>query len=154
MLASLLVVSNKELPRATALLEGLVDRDPRHVGALRLLEQIARRGKNPSNLALALKRQGDGFQDVRARLGSLWALASLEAWRLGAGESVATYTRILELDPTDPSALEAAARVAIGPARRGDVSARRAAIAALRSLSALAHDEGTRIAIDLRLGLL
>src|SRR4051812_45784702 len=74
--------------------------------------------------------------------------------RLPAGESVATYTRILELDPTDPSALEAAVRLAIGPSRRGEVPARRAAIAALRSLSALAHDEATRIATDLRLGLL
>src|SRR5690606_14363753 len=105
-------------------------------------------------LARTMKMQGEGFADVRARLGAFWELASLETWRLPTGESVGTYTRILELDPTDPSALEAAVRLALGPARRGDPSARRAAIAALRSLSALAQDEATRIAVDLRLGLL
>src|SRR5262249_48722296 len=104
--------------------------------------------------AFILKQQGESFTDVRARLGALWELASLEAWRLSVGESVATYTKILELDPTDPSALEAAVRLALRPARRGESPARPAAIAALRSLSALAHDESTRIATDLRLGLL
>lgn len=153
-LASLYIAANRELPRARALLDQIHDADPRHVGALRLLEAIARRSTSPQQVANVLKQQGEGFTDVRARLGALWELASVEAWRLPTGESVATYTRILELDPTDPSALEAAVRLALGPARRGEVPARRAAIAALRSLSALAHDEATRIATDLRLGLL
>lgn len=153
-LASLLVAANRDLSRARALLDALVDADPKHVGALRLLEAIARRGPSAPQVAHVLKQQGERFTDVRARLGSLWELASLEAWRLSSGESVATYTRVLELDPTDPSALEAAVRLALGPARRGEVPARRAAIAALRSLSALAHDEATRIATDLRLGLM
>ncbi|MBX3208705.1 MAG: hypothetical protein KF764_26970 [Labilithrix sp.] len=153
-LAALLVTSNRELSRARALLDALQDADPKHVGALRLLEAIARRGPSAQQVAHVLKQQGERFTDVRARLGSLWELASLEAWRLSTGESVATYTRVLELDPTDPSALEAAVRLAIAPARRGEVPARRAAIAALRSLSALAHDEATRIATDLRLGLM
>ncbi len=153
-LASLLVVAHRELPRARALLDAIHDADPRHVGMLRLHEQIARRGSSIQQTANVLKQQGDSFTDVRARLGALWELASLEAWRLSGGESVATYTRILELDPTDPSALEAAVRLALGPARRGEVPARRAAIAALRSLSALAHDEASRIATDLRLGLM
>ncbi|MDB4942296.1 MAG: domain protein putative component of TonB system, partial [Labilithrix sp.] len=153
-LASLLVVANQDLPRAARLLEGIVDVDPRNVGALRLLEQIARRGTAYPPLARVLRMQGDAYGDVRARLGSLWELASLEAWRLASGESVATYTRILELDPTDPSGLEAAVRLSLGAARRGDTSARRAAIAALRSLSALAQDEGTRLATELRLALL
>lgn len=153
-LASLLVLSNRELPRARVILDQIHDADPRHVGVLRLSEAIARRGLSHQQVANVLKQQGESFTDVRARLGSLWELASLEAWRLSTGESVGTYTRILELDPTDPSALEAAVRLALGPARRGEVAARRAAIAALRSLSALAHDEATRIATDLRLGLM
>jgi tetratricopeptide (TPR) repeat protein len=153
-LASLLVAANQELSRACALLDQLRDADPRHVGVLRLTEAIARRGQSPQQIALVLKQQSESFTDVRARLGALWELASLEAWKLPGGESVATYTSILELDPTDPSALEAAVRLALGPARRGEVPARRAAIAALRSLSALAHDEATRLATDLRLGLL
>lgn len=153
-LASLMVVSHRDLSRARAYLDQLHDADPRHVGVLRLSEAIARRGSSSQQIANVLKHQGESLTDVRARLGALWELASLEAWRLSTGESVATYTRILELDPTDPSALEAAVRLALGPARRGEVPARRAAIAALRSLSALAHDEASRIATDLRLGLL
>ncbi len=157
LLASLMVHANQDagsLGRASEILDTLSDGDPRHVGALRMLEHVARRNGTPGQLGRVMKMQGDGLSDVRARLGSLWELASLETWRLPTGESVATYTRILELDPTDPSALEAAVRLALGPARRGDASARRAAIAALRSLSALAQDEGSRIAVDLRLGLL
>ncbi len=153
-LASLLVAANQDLPRAARILEDIVDTDTRNVHALRLLEAIARRGTAYPPLARILKMEGDGFSDVRARLGALWELASLETWRLTAGESVATYTRILELDPTDPSGLEAAVRLSLGAARRGDASARRAAIAALRSLSALAQDEGTRLATELRLALL
>lgn len=153
-LASLLVIANKDLPRAGRILDMVVDAEPRHVGALRLLETIARRQGAYQPLAHVLKAEGEAFSDVRARLGALWELASLEAWRLAAGESVATYTRILELDPTDPSGLEAAVRLSLTAARRGDPSARRAAIAALRSLSALAQEEGQRLATDLRLALL
>lgn len=153
-LASLLVAANHDLPRARGLLEPLSDAGAHHVGVLRLLEAIARRAASPQPLAEVLEQQGDRFTDVRARLGALWELASLEAWRLSSGESIATYTRILELDPTDPSALDAAVRLTLGPARRGELPARRAAIAALRSVSALAHEESTRLASDLRLGLL
>jgi len=153
-LASLLVAAKKDLPRATRILDDITDTDTRNVGALRLLEAVARHGTAYPPLARLLKMQGEGLTDVRARLGALWELASLEAWRLSAGESVATYTRILELDPTDPSGLEAAVRLSLGAARKGDSSARRAAIAALRSLSALAQDEGTRLATELRLALL
>lgn len=156
-LASLLVSANQDLTRASEICDTLLEGDPRHVGALRMQEHVARRDVTPSRngqLGRVMKMQGDGFTDVRARLGAFWELASLETWRLSTGESITTYTRILELDPTDPSGLEAAVRLALGPARRGDPSARRAAIAALRSLSALAQDEGSRIAVDLRLGLL
>ncbi len=155
-LASLLVASNRELARARGLLETIRESHPHHVGALRLLEAVARRAPNasPRDLSKVLELQGDSFTDVRARLGALWELASLESWKLTSGEVVATYTRILELDPTDPSALEAAVRLSLGPARRGDASARRAAIAALRSLAALAQDDAMRLATDLRLGLL
>ncbi len=114
-LASLLVAANKDLTRATRILEDILDQDGRNVGALRLLEAIARRGTMYPPLARVLKLEGDGFGDVKARLGALWELAGLETWRLTAGESVATYTRILELDPTDPSGLEAAVRLSLGP---------------------------------------
>lgn len=153
-LAALLVTANKELPRASQLLEALLDAAPGHPGGLRLQEAVARRGGSHAAIARALRSAGDGLSDIRARLGALWELAALEAFRLPGGESVAAYTRILELDPTDPSGLEAAVRLSLGPARRGDPSARRAAISALRSLTALAQDESTRIATELRLALL
>lgn len=154
LLASNLVASNKELTKASQLVESLLDADPRNPGALRLAETIARRGGSHPAVARALRSEGDGFSDIRARLGALWELAALETWRLTSGESVASYTRILELDPTDPSGLEAAVRLTLAPTRRGDPGARRAAITALRSLTALAQDESGRIATELRLALL
>lgn len=153
-LASLLVIANEELPRANGILERILDENPRHAGALRLLEQIGRRGTSPVATGRVLKAQSEGFNDVRARLGALWELASHDEWRLTSGASVATYTRILELDPTDPSGLEAAMRLTLPAARKGDRGAQRAAIAALRSLTALAHDETTRLATELRLALM
>jgi tetratricopeptide (TPR) repeat protein len=153
-LASLLVSAGRELPRASQLLETLLDADPHNAGALRLVESVARRGGSHAAIARALRTSGDALSDIRARLGALWELASLEAWRLPGGESLAAYTRILELDPTDPSGLEAAARLSFAPARLGDPSARRAAITTLRSLTALAQDENSRIVTELRLALL
>src|SRR5262249_51284047 len=68
--ASLLVVSNRELSRARGLLDKILDTDPRHVGALRLSEAIARRGPNSAAQPIAqiLKQQGDSFSDLRARI--------------------------------------------------------------------------------------
>ncbi len=152
-LASLLVAANDDLPRAARILDGILEADPSDVGALRLLEAIARRGEAQPALARVLKLQGEHLQDVRARVGALWNLASVETWQTPSGESVATYTRIVELDPTDPSGLEAAARLALRAART-DSSARRAAIAALRSLVTMAEDDGVRLATELRLALL
>jgi hypothetical protein len=105
-------------------------------------------------LARVLGKQGDAFEDVRARLGALWNLASLEEWRLPVGDAAATYRRILDLDSTDPGALESTVRREMAAARRGDSRARKAVISALRALLPFAPDEGTRLSIQLRLGLL
>jgi tetratricopeptide (TPR) repeat protein len=101
-----------------------------------------------------LTREGDAFVDVRARLGALWELASLEEWRLPVSDAQSTYARILELDPTDPGALESVARREMPNARRGDAHARRAVVSALQSLCAIAPDDGTRLALELRLAML
>jgi len=90
---------------------------------------------------------------VRARLGALWALASLEEWRLPAADAGPTYARILELDPQDPGALEATLRRDWPLARRGDPRARKNVIDAMRALVGVASDDGTRIAQQLRLAL-
>ncbi len=153
-LASLLVAADENLPHASRILQSVAESNPGHAGALRLAEAVARRGTSYAPLTRILKIESDQFVDVRARLGALWELASLETWRLPAGESVATYTRILALDPTDPSGLDAAVRISLGAARKGDGSARRVAIVALRSLAALAQDESTRLCTELRLALL
>jgi len=146
--------------RAIQVLESIIQADPHHVGALRTLEAMARRDGELQNLARILRLEGEGFADIRARLGSFWELASLEAFSMRESdscESLATYTRILDLDPTDLSGLEAVARISLQPAREGresDASARARGIAALRSLSALTRSEGTRLSTDMRLGLL
>jgi tetratricopeptide (TPR) repeat protein len=152
--AVLLVEQGKELTRAASLLESVVTEEPTHVPALRLLEAIARQTNELAPLARTLSRQGDALRDVRARLGALWALASLEEWRMPASDGVSTYGRILELDPTDPGALDATFRKELPLARRGDAKARLRVVFALRTLFALACDDGARLALQLRLALL
>ncbi len=152
--AMLLVEQGKEISRAVSMLESLVTEDPGHIPALRLLESISRQSGELAPLARTLSREGDALRDVRARLGALWALATLEEWKLPAADGVSTYARILELDPTDPGALDATFRKELPLARRGDAKARLRVVFALRTLFALACDDGARLAIQLRLGLL
>jgi tetratricopeptide (TPR) repeat protein len=152
-LASLLVVSGKDLPRASALLESVLTEEPGHIAALRTLEGIARRTGDHAVLARVLGRQGDALREARARLGALWALANVEEWRLPSGDSTATFERILALDPSDPGALEASIRRATPASRRGDNAARRTIAGAMRSLFSLASDDATRLAMQLRLAL-
>lgn len=152
--ASLLIAANTDLAAAAHILDAILETDPANVAGLRLREAIARRERNYDQLAQVLKLEGTELDDVSARMAALWELASIERFHLNSGESVATYTSILELDPTDPSALEAAVRHALAAARKGDGSARRAAIAALRSVNAVAQDDTIRLANELRLALL
>ncbi len=153
--AALLVELDQDLPHATSLLESILAAEPSHIPALRTLEAIARRTAAWAPLARVLSKQGDALVDVRGRLGALWNLAALEEWRLPATDTpTTTYTRILDLDPTDPGALEATVRRDLGLARRGDARARKAVISALRALCALASDDGSQLAMQLRLALL
>ncbi len=153
-LAQLLIEAGRDLPHATSLLERVIGDEPRHIAALRAGETVTRRSGDWVALSRMLSRQGDALQDTRARLGALWSLAGLEEWRLPVGESGQTYARILRLDASDPGALEATVRREIPAARHGDLRAKRALISALRSLFAFASDDGTRLAIQLRLATL
>ena len=153
-LAWLLSEAGGDPKRATSLLESIVEAQPDHAPALRTLESLARRSHAWSALARVLTREGEALVDVRARLGSLWELASLEEWKLPVSDAQSTYTRILELDPTDPGALESLVRREMATARRGDPRARRAVVSALQSLCAIAPDDGTRLALELRLAAL
>jgi tetratricopeptide (TPR) repeat protein len=153
-LAALLVEIGQDTARATSLLESvLVDRR-NNVPAMRTLESIRRRSGDPAPLARVLAVEGDELKDPRARLGALWNLAFLQEWRLPASDPSATYEQILELDPSDPSALEALLRRDLPNARQGDPRARKSVFGALRALIAFASDEETRLALQLRLGLL
>lgn len=151
--ASLLVLQGKDLSRAGAIFETILSEEAGHIPALRLLEQVARRGSEWASLARVLSRQGDALRDVRARLGALWSLASVEEWHLPSGDSSSTFERILALDPTDPGALEASIRRDAPAARRGDGAAKRSMAAAMRALFSLASDDATRLAMQLRLAL-
>jgi tetratricopeptide (TPR) repeat protein len=152
-LAALLVESGQEAGRAIALLESAIVESPEHVQALRTLESVRRRAGDWAPLARVLARQGEALKDVRARLGALWNLAALEEWKLPVGDPASTYRQILDLDPTDPGALEGTLRRELPNARRGDPRARRAVIGALRSLVAFASDDDTRLTLQLRLAL-
>jgi len=153
-LAALLVETGQEPARAAALLESLLTEQADHVPALRTLEALRRRSTELAPLGRVLAREGEHLNDVRARLGALWNLAALEEWKLPVGDPAATYRRILELDPTDPGALEATLRRDLPNARRGDPRARKVIVGALRALVPFASDEDTRLAQQLRLALL
>ncbi len=153
-LASLLAELGQDTARATGLLESVLAEQPDHIPAMRTLEALRRKSGEWAPLARVLARQGDALVDVRARLGALWNLASLEEWRLPVSDATATYKKILELDSTDPGALEATVRRDLPQARRGDARARRTVINALRALLPFAPDEGTRLAVQLRLALI
>jgi tetratricopeptide (TPR) repeat protein len=157
-LAGLLVECGKDPARAKRLLDSVLEALPGHVPSLRLLELLARRTGSYSDLARVLAREGAVFTDVRARTGALWNLAWLEEWRLPsqaqAQEGSTTYAALLELDPTDPGALEATVRRELPNARRGEPRARRAVHTSLRALCALAAEDGPLLALLLRLGLL
>lgn len=152
-LAALLVEIEKEPMRATSLLESAVTAQGDHVQALRTLEGVRRRAGELAPLSRVLAKQGDSLKDARARLGALWNLAALEEWKLPVGDPVATYKLILELDPTDPGALEATLRRELPSARRGDPRARKTVIGALRALVPFSSDDDTRLAMQLRLAM-
>ncbi len=152
-LAALLVENGQELGRAIGLLESTIVEHPEHVQALRMLESVRRRAGDSAPLARVLARQGEALKDVRARLGALWNLATLEEWKLPVGDAAATYRQILDLDPTDPGALEGTLRRELPNARRGDPRARRAVVGALRALVPFATDDDSRLALQLRLAL-
>jgi tetratricopeptide (TPR) repeat protein len=153
-LATLLVELGQEATRATTLLESALTEPGNHVPALRTLESVRRRAGDPAPLARLLAAQNDELKDVRARLGALWNLASLEEWKLASGNPAATYQRILELDPTDPGALWATLRHELAGARGADPRARKVAIDALRTLVAFVSDDDSRLALQLGLSLM
>jgi tetratricopeptide (TPR) repeat protein len=153
-LAALLVEIGQDAARATALLESTLLERRDNVPAMRTLEAIRRRSGDPAPLARVLALEGTELKDARARLGALWNLAFLEEWKLSGGDAATTYTQILELDPTDPSALEALMRRDLPNARQGDPRARKTVFAALRALIAFASDDETRLSLQLRLALL
>jgi cellulose synthase operon protein C len=153
-LAALLVEIGQDTARATALLESVLVDQRDNVPAMRTLESIRRRSGEAAPLARVLAIEGEELKDSRARLGALWNLAFLEEWKLPGSDPTATYALILELDPTDPSALEALLRRDLPNARQGDPRARKSAFGALRALVAFASDDETRLALQLRLALL
>jgi tetratricopeptide (TPR) repeat protein len=153
-LAALLVEIGREPVRATALLEAVLVEQVDQVPTLRTLESLRRRAGDQMALARVLDQEGERFGDSRARLGALWNLVTLEEWKLPVGDPAATYRRILALDPTDPSALEAILRHELADARAGDPRALGLVIDALRALVPLASDDETRLVRALMLALL
>jgi tetratricopeptide (TPR) repeat protein len=137
------------------LAELVLDAQPGHVAAHRIVEHTSRRAGDWTGLARALLAQAQILPDPTAKIGLLWDIASLEEWRLPSGNADTTYARILEIDAADPGALEARLRRELPAARRGETEARQHVIAALRSLiSTSASDDSSRLALQLRLALL
>ncbi len=153
-LAQLLAEGGRDISQVSRLADVVLEAVPTHVGAHRIVEQTTRRAGDWGGLGRALLRQADVVPDAAAKVGLLWELASLEEWRLPAGNADATYTRILSIDPSDPGALEARLRRELPAARRGDNESRINVIVALRSLIASAGDDSARLSLELRIALL
>ncbi len=153
-LAWLFVENGQEPRRAVELLESVLAQEPDHLPALRTLEWLCRSNSvDPAGLAHVLGLEAEAFTDPCARLGALWNLASLEEWVLPAANPGPSYQAILDLDPSDPGALEATFRRDRADARRGEPRARANVISALRSLLSFASGDA-RLALELRLGLM
>jgi cellulose synthase operon protein C len=153
-LAALLAETGHDLARAAMILEANLVEQPDHAPALRTLESIRRQSGDMGGLARVLGREGSEYQDARARLGALWSLAALEEWRLPGGDAAATYRRILDLDPSDPGALEATLRHELDGARGGDPRARETVADAMRSLLPFAPDDDSRLVAQLGIAML
>ncbi len=153
-LAWLFVETGQEPRRTVELLEGVLAQNPHHVPALRALEWIHRSALvDSAALARVLGREAEAFTDPCARLGALWNLAALEEWVLPSADPGGTYKAILELDPSDPGALEATFRRELANARRGEPRARADVMSAVRALISFASGDG-RLSLELRLGLM
>lgn len=152
-LAQLFVETGRDPSQVMRLCEVVLESHPAHLPAHRLVEHATRRAGDWTALAHALLAQAEVLDDPSARLGLLWTLASLEEWRLPASDPDETYTRILDIDAGDPSALEARFRRELPAARRGDPAAVKRVATAMRSLITIVGDDGSRLSLELRLGL-
>ncbi len=132
-----LVTRGEHLAEARMLLEAALAGKRAPVAALRLLEHIHRKTRDGTALAAVLAQQAEAFRAPVPKLGALWALAELSAWRLDTEPDPSTYARILAIDPDDPEALVATIRLRLPAALAGDEAARRAVTDALRRRSGL-----------------
>lgn len=107
--------------RAIACFERVLEREPRHVGALLALEPLYRRVGSWAQLSSTYYLLAELFSDVGARVAVLRELARLQETRSPAveGDVLATYEAIVALVPDDPAALEAIERVALERGDRG-----------------------------------
>ena len=108
----------------------------------------------------ARARQGGGRvqRRARARLGALWSLAPRPSKSGNSpwATSTSTYRRVLELDPTDPGALEShvASRVAPTPGAGWTLARGRPSSEPCARSCPFASDEDTRLSLQLRLDLI
>ncbi len=153
-LAQLYLEIGRDTGQVMRLCEVVLMSHPEHAAAHRLVEQATRRAGDWTALGHAVQAQAEVLADPTARLGLLWELAALEEWRLPAGNADATYAAILTIDPSDPGALEARLRRELPAARRGEREAVQHVVTALRSLAALAGEDSSRLATELRLAIL
>lgn len=153
-LAEHLLEAGRDTTQVLRLAELVLEAIPAHVGAHRIVEHTTARTGDWTAHGKALLRQAEILPDASAKVGLLWELAALEEWKLGSAQSDVTYGRILAIDPSDPGALEARLRRELPSARRGDADAQKHVIVALRSLIASASDDGSKLAMELRLALL
>ena len=138
--------------RATALVDGVLAKEPLAAHAVRTLERVARATGAAPLLANALAQQADAFAADAPKVAALWAEAALVEWKLG-GDARKTIERILPHAPTDRAALDAAI-VRAAPRARARRGIKGASARALGARAAQASGDTERLYLELALALL
>ena len=88
---ALILAQDRDLPRAAAILSEVLTAEPRHVPALRTLEQTLVRTEQYAELAAVFRAQAATFATEEARLGAIHELVALEEHR-GVAPAQGTLT--------------------------------------------------------------
>lgn len=134
--------------RAIEAFEAVLSRDPSHLGALLALEPLYAEIGAWEALARVYATEARVLSDVGARVAALKELARLEETRgVGKPEELrAAYIAVLQLSPSDPGALAALERVALGAGDSQLLTHVDAKLGATLSSPALAAVHQTRLA--------
>lgn len=137
--------------RASAAYDRVLEREPKHLGAMLAIENLYRRLASFEGLARIYALEARSLKDPKARVAALHELARIQENRLSASadELRQTFEAILSLAPDDPIAIAGLERLAIATNSRELLAAVDQRFAASTSDRMLAAAYRTRLAESL-----